>query len=165
MKKFFNSVARKFRAQVDKWLPGPDEDHLKGPELLELEEKNKSTAFTHEERDRLGLRGLLPHKVSTQDEQMDRVLENLRRKTSDIEKYIDLSNLQDRNERLFYYTALNHIEEVMPLIYTPTVGEACEKFSHIFHKPRGLYVTPDDKGKIREMLDIWPEKDVRVIVI
>jgi malate dehydrogenase (oxaloacetate-decarboxylating)(NADP+) len=165
MKKFFNKVAAKFRAQVDRWLPSNDDCQPRGYALLDAEDTNKSTAFTREERDAKGLRGLLPHKVSTQDEQRDRVLENLRRKDSPIEKYIDLSNLQDRNERLFYYTALTNIEEIMPLIYTPTVGEACEKFSHIFHKPRGLYVTPDDKGKIREMLDNWPHNDVRVIVI
>lgn len=163
MKKFFNAVASKFRAQVDKWLPAPA--GRRGYDLLDEESENKSTAFTREERDAKGLRGLLPHKVTTQDEQRDRVLENLRRKCSPIEKYIDLSNLQDRNERLFYYTALTNIEEVMPLIYTPTVGEACEKFSHIFRKPRGMYITPDDKGKIREMLDNWPQDDVRAIVI
>ncbi|TAL38088.1 MAG: NAD-dependent malic enzyme [Alphaproteobacteria bacterium] len=165
MKKFFNRVAAKFRAQVDKWLPSNDQCEPRGYVLMDAEQTNKSTAFTREERDEKGLRGLLPHKISTQDEQRDRALENLRRKTSPIEKYIDLSNLQDRNERLFYYTALSNIEEVMPLIYTPTVGEACEKFSHIFRKPRGMYITPDDKGKVREMLDNWPHDDVRVIVI
>ena len=165
MKKFFNAVARKFRAQVDKWLPGDDPCKHHGYELIDDETENKSTAFTRAERDEKGLRGLLPHKVSTQDEQRDRVLENMRRKDSAIDKYIDLSNLQDRNERLFYYTALTNIEEVMPLIYTPTVGEACEKFSHIFHKPRGLYITPDDKGKVRDILDNWHHDDVRVIVI
>jgi malate dehydrogenase (oxaloacetate-decarboxylating)(NADP+) len=167
MKKLFNSVARKLRAAVDKVLPGNDNNCQCEPgwELLDQEDHNKSTAFTREERDALGLRGLLPHRVSTQDGQMERVLENLRQKSSDIEKYIDLVNLQDRNEKLFYYTAMRNIDEIMPLIYTPTVGEACEKFSHIFQRPRGFYITPDDKGHIREMLDNWPHKDVRVIVV
>jgi malate dehydrogenase (oxaloacetate-decarboxylating)(NADP+) len=167
MKKFFNKVAAKLRAGLDKLRPAPviDCNCPTGFDVLHDEAQNKSTAFTREERDEHGLRGLLPYKVSTQEEQKNRVLENLRRKTSDIEKYIDLTNLQDRNERLFYYTAMSDIEEIMPLIYTPTVGEACQKFSHIFAKPRGFYITPEDKGHIREMLDNWKQNDVRVIVI
>ncbi len=166
MKKFFNKVAAKLRAGLG-LAPAPavDCDCPTGFDVLHDEAQNKSTAFTREERGEHGLRGLLPYKVSTQEEQKNRVLENLRRKTSDIEKYIDLTNLQDRNERLFYYTAMSDIEEIMPLIYTPTVGEACQKFSHIFAKPRGFYITPEDRGHIREMMDNWKQDDVRVIVI
>lgn len=127
--------------------------------------RTKSTAFTRAERDQLGLRGLLPHAVTNLDGQGDRVLANMRRKHSNIERYIFLTALQDRNETLFYSTLVNHIEELMPLIYTPTVGQACSEFAHIFRRPRGFYITPDDRGLIREMLDNWPNDDVKVIVV
>jgi len=126
---------------------------------------NKSTAFTPEERQALGLRGLLPYNVCDQESQITRALENMRRKTYDIEKYIFLSALQGRNQRLYYRTVIDNIEEIMPLIYTPTVGQACKEFAHIFRQPKGFYITPDDKGSIREMLDNWPGDDVRVLVI
>ncbi len=126
---------------------------------------NKASAFTPEERERLGLRGLLPAQVETQELQIQRILENLRRKDSDIEKYIFLMSLQGRNERLFYRTMLEHIDEFAPIVYTPTVGQACKEFAHIIREARGFHVTPDDRGQIRTMLDNWPERDVRVIVI
>ncbi len=126
---------------------------------------NKSTAFTEAERDRYGLRGLLPARVCSQDVQIERVLLNLRRKTSDIERYIFLLALQGRTERLFYRTLVEHIEEVLPVVYTPTVGEACQQFAHIFRQPRGFYVTPNDRGRIRENLRNWPEEDVRIVVV
>ena len=137
----------------------------RGYDVLNDKSLSKSTAHTLAERERYGLRGLLPHAVSTQDVQISRVLENLRRKESNIERYIFLTALQDRNERLFYRTVIEHIDEIMPLIYTPTVGEACSQFAHIFRQARGFYVTPDDKGHIRRMLDNWPDPEVRVIVI
>jgi malate dehydrogenase (oxaloacetate-decarboxylating)(NADP+) len=96
---------------------------------------------------------------------MARVLENLRRKEHDIERYIFLIALQARNERLFHRTLIEHIDELMPLVYTPTVGQACREFAHIFRQPRGFYVTPSDRGRIRANLANWPERDVRVIVI
>ncbi|MDB3935927.1 NAD-dependent malic enzyme, partial [Granulosicoccus sp.] len=126
---------------------------------------NKSTAFTRDEREELGLRGLLPYVESTQQQQMTRALQNMRRKKSDIEKYIFLTALQTRNERLYYRTVIENIEEIMPLIYTPTVGQACKEFAHIFRQPRGFYITPDDRGEIRRMLDNWSGDDVRVVVI
>ena len=126
---------------------------------------NKSTAFTRDEREELGLRGLLPYVESTQEQQMIRALQNMRRKKSDIEKYIFLTALQTRNERLYYRTVIENIEEIMPLIYTPTVGQACKEFAHIFRQPRGFYITPDDRGEIRRMLDNWSGDDVRVVVI
>lgn len=137
----------------------------KGFELLQDKSLNKSTAFTREERDGLGLRGLLPHVVSTQRTQIKRILGNMRRKEFDIERYIFLSALQDRNERVFYQTVIENIEEIMPLIYTPTVGQACKEFSHIFRHAQGLFLTPDDRGKFAEILDNWPTRDVRVIVV
>ncbi len=126
---------------------------------------NKSTAFTEEERDRLKLRGLLPAAIGSQATQIERVLENVRRKESDIERYIALMALMARNERLFYRTLMDHIDEFMPIVYTPTVGQACREFAHIFRQPRGFYITPHDKGRIRTILDNWPTNDVRVVVV
>lgn len=137
----------------------------RGRELLKDPARTKSTAFTRKERDELGLRGLIPYAVSTLESQTERVLENLRRKENDIEKYIFLMSLHDRNERLFHHVAVENIDEILPLIYTPTVGQACREFAHIFRRPRGFYITPEDKGQIRAMFDNWPEDDVRVIVV
>ena len=92
-------------------------------------------------------------------------MENLRRKRYDIERYILLAGLHDRNESLFFRVVTENIEEIMPLIYTPTVGQACKEFAHIFRRPRGFYITPDDRGQIRGLLDNWPAEDVRVIVV
>ncbi len=134
-------------------------------ELLKDKTLNKSTAFSREEREALGLRGLLPYVVSSQEIQIKRILENMRRKEYDIEKYIFLSALQDRNEKLFFQTVIENIEEIMPLIYTPTVGQACKEFSHIYRHAQGLYITPEDKGEMEKLLDNWPNKDIRVIVV
>ena len=142
-------------------------DHgvIHGHDLLHNSAANKSTAFTLEEREKFGLRGLLPYSVSDQDTHQKRALGNLRRKAYDIEKYIFLSGLQDRNEKLFYRMVIDNIEEIMPLIYTPTVGQACKEFAHIFRRAQGFYITPDDKGDIRKILDNWHEDDVKVIVV
>ncbi|MDA7990686.1 MAG: NAD-dependent malic enzyme [Gammaproteobacteria bacterium] len=137
----------------------------RGVGLLHNSALTKSTAFTAEERERYGLRGLLPAAVGSMDTQLDRVLKNMRRKQTDIEKYIFLSALQDRNERLFYRLVIDNVSEIMPLIYTPTVGEACRKFANIFRTEKGFYVTAEDRGRIRELLDNWPHRDVRIIVI
>jgi len=126
---------------------------------------NKSTAFSEEERDQFGLRGLLPPAYCSQDDQLKRALENMRRKAYDIERFIYLQALQARNERLFYRMVIDHVEEVMPLIYTPTVGQACQEFAHIFRQPKGLYISANDRGRVRDVLDNWPERDVRVVVI
>jgi len=138
---------------------------LLGYDALKSSAVNKSTAFSQDERQALSLRGLLPHKVSDQNSQVTRVLKNMRRKKYDIEKYIFLSALQGRNQRLYYRTVIENIEEIMPLIYTPTVGQACKEFAHIFRQPKGFYITPEDKGSIRDMLNNWPSDDVRVVVI
>ncbi len=126
---------------------------------------NKGTAFTEEERKALGLQGLLPPRIHTQAEQAERVLENLRRKNSDIEKYIFLTSLQDRNKTLFYRVLIDNIEELMPLIYTPTVGQACLEYGHIFRAPRGIFISVRDKGHIADLLRNWPFKDIRIIVV
>ncbi len=136
-----------------------------GVALLHNASLNKSTAFTEEERDRLGLRGLLPPTVGSMDRQIERVLANLRRKDSPIEKYIFLSALQDRNERLFYRLIIENFQEIMPLIYTPTVGQACKEFANIFRTEKGFYVTANDRGRIKDILQNWPHKEVKIIVI
>jgi malate dehydrogenase (oxaloacetate-decarboxylating)(NADP+) len=137
----------------------------RGVELLHDPLLNKGTAFTESERDALGLRGLLPPRIASQDQQLERVLENFRRKTSDLEKYIYLISLQERNEALFYRLVTSNLEEMMPIIYTPTVGLACQKYGHIFRRPRGLYITSKDRGRIQRLLQNWPQSDVRIIVV
>ena len=143
----------------------PDQEIARGVKLLHDPVRNKGTAFTDAERDLLGLRGLLPPKVCSPAEQEQRVLGNLRAKESDLERYIALISLQDRNETLFYRVVTNHIEEIMPLIYTPTVGKACQQFSHIYRRPRGLYVSLQDRGRVAEILSHWPHRDPRIIVV
>lgn len=138
---------------------------LRGFDLLADIRNNKGTAFTHEERQALGLRGLLPPAVFGLEDHKVRALANIRRKDSDIERYVFMHSLLCRNETLFYRLVIDHIEELMPIIYTPTVGQACREFAHIFRQPRGFYITPSDKGDIRTILDNWPEKDIRIIVI
>jgi malate dehydrogenase (oxaloacetate-decarboxylating)(NADP+) len=142
----------------------PAELH-RGVKILHDPVRNKGTAFTEDERDALKLRGLLPPRVHTMAEQELRVLGNLREKSTDLEKYLYLIALQDRNENLFYRVIMNHIEEMMPLIYTPTVGQACHEFQHIYRKPRGFYVSLHDKGRIKEILQNWPHKNARIIVV
>ena len=127
--------------------------------------RNKGTAFNEAERDALRLRGLLPPRVFTLDQQMLRVLENLRRKPDDLEKYIFMMGLLDRNETLFYRVLLDHLAELMPIIYTPTVGQACLEYGHIFRRSRGLFISANDRGRIPQILQNWPSDDVRVIVV
>jgi len=136
-----------------------------GVRMLNDPALNKGTAFTEAERDALGLRGLLPPRILTQDQQVAKVLENFGDKTSDLEKYIYLVSLQDRNERLFYRVVIDHIEKMMPIIYTPTVGYACQVFGHIWRRPHGLFITARDRGQIARVMENWPHRDVRVIVV
>ena len=127
---------------------------------------NKGTAFTEEERTSLGLHGFLPPRVTTQEQQVARILETVRGAGSDLDRYIALTALQDRNEHLFYRTVMDHVAEMLPILYTPTVGEACKRFSHIFRRPRGLYICPRDRGRIRAILRNWPAAaEVAVIVV
>jgi malate dehydrogenase (oxaloacetate-decarboxylating)(NADP+) len=126
---------------------------------------NKGTAFSEEERDALGLSGLLPPHVQTQDQQVQRVMENFFRKPTDLEKYIHMLALQDRNEALFYRVLMDHLEEMMPIIYTPTVGQACQEYGHVFRRPRGLFVSARDRGRVADVLRNWPYWNVRIIVV
>jgi malate dehydrogenase (oxaloacetate-decarboxylating)(NADP+) len=136
-----------------------------GVALLRDPALNKGTAFTEKEREILGLQGLLPPRVHTMEEQVSRVLENLRRKPNDIEKYIFMISLQDRNKTLFYRVVTDHIEEMMPIIYTPTVGQACLEFGHIFRRPRGIFISTKDRGRMHKLLRNWPYHNIRVVVV
>ena len=149
-----------FELQVQLHLNGK-----RGVDILHDPILNKGTAFTESERDALGLRGLLPARVGTQERQVMRVMENLHRKATDIEKYIFLVALQDRQENLFYRVVMDHLDEMMPIIYTPTVGQGCIEFGHIFRRPRGLYISFKDRGRVREILKNWPYHDVRIVVV
>lgn len=137
----------------------------RGVKLLHDPVRNKGTAFTLAEREQLGLRGLLPPRHNSVADQELRVLDNLKHKVSDLERYLFLIGLQDRNEILFYRVLINHIEAMMPLVYTPTVGKACQQFGHIYRRPRGLYISLDDRGSIAEVLRNWPHPEARIIVI
>jgi malate dehydrogenase (oxaloacetate-decarboxylating)(NADP+) len=125
---------------------------------------NKGTGFTEKERDAFGLRGLLPAHVLSMDAQAARVMTNLRRLPNDLEKYVALNALHDRNEMLFFRIVCDNIDEIQPLIYTPTVGLACQKFGHIFQRPRGLFISANDRGRIAKLLANWPYPAKLIVV-
>lgn len=127
-----------------------------GVSLLHDPLRNKGSAFTEAERDALGLRGLLPPHVHTQDEQATRVLQHMRNLADPLEKFIALNALHDRNEALFFRVVCDNVDEIQPLIYTPTVGLACQRFGHIFQRPRGMFISINDRGRIAEVLRNWP---------
>mgnify|MGYP001162647903 CR=1 FL=1 len=138
---------------------------LKGSQILHDPLLNKGSAFSREERTVFNLNGLLPARVLTIEDQKNRIMENYYNKQNDLEKYIFLIALQDRNETLFYKTLVDEIDTLMPIIYTPVVGEACQKYGHIFRRPRGLYISNDHKGNVKNILKNWPNKKVDVIVV
>ncbi len=140
-------------------------DSLRGFALLDDPIRNKGTAFTMEERRQYGLEGLLPHSVETLDRQVERVMEHLDAKASDLERYIYLIGLSDRNETLFYRAVMSDPSRFIPILYDPTVADACLAFGHIYRRARGLYITREMKGRIAEVLRNWPEKDVRFICV
>lgn len=125
----------------------------------------KGTGFSREEQDALGLRGLVPPRIFDLEVQIVRALAQVRRKTSDLEKYIFLVALQQRNETLFYRLLLDNLEELMPIIYTPTVGQACLEYGGIFRHPRGLWISIEDRGHVEAILRNWPRRGVRMIVV
>ncbi|XP_029458127.1 NADP-dependent malic enzyme, mitochondrial [Rhinatrema bivittatum] len=126
---------------------------------------NKGMAFTLEERLQLGIHGLLPPCFLSQDVQVLRVIKNFEAKSNDLDKYIILMTLQDRNEKLFYRVLTSDIERFMPIVYTPTVGLACQQYGLAFRRPRGLFITIHDQGHIATMLNSWPEEDIKAIVV
>jgi malate dehydrogenase (oxaloacetate-decarboxylating)(NADP+) len=137
---------------------------LSGVGLLHDPLLNKGTAFSEIERDALGLRGLLPPHAHTQEEQMARFLTNMRHLPDPLDKFVALSALHDRNEALFFRVVCDNVDEIMPLIYTPTVGLACQRFGHIFERPRGMFITINDRGRIAEILRNWPQKAGIIVV-
>ena len=137
----------------------------RGFDVLRDKALNRSITFGRKERDRLGVRGLLPYCVATERQMVARLIANLARLPRDIDRYMLLSSVQERNERLFYRTVIEHVDQILPIIYTPTVGEACKEFSHIAREPKGFFITPADRGAIRRILANWPGKDIRVIVV
>ena len=141
-----------------------DANPPRGIALLRDPLLNKGTAFTEQERDTLGLRGLLPAHVLSMEAQAKRVITNLRRLPNDLEKYVALNALHDRNEALFFRIVCDNIDEIQPLIYTPTVGLACQRFGHIFQRPRGLFIGANDRGRIPELLANWPYAAKLIVV-
>src|SRR5476651_305445 len=144
--------------------PSTDTDLPHGMALLRDPLLNKGTAFTEQERDALGLRGLLPAHVLSMQAQAERVMTNLRKLPNDLEKYVALNGLHDRNEALFFRVVADNIDEIQPLIYTPTVGLACQRFGHIFQRPRGLFISANDWGRIPELLGNWPYPAKLIVV-
>jgi malate dehydrogenase (oxaloacetate-decarboxylating)(NADP+) len=136
-----------------------------GHQLINDPALNKGTAFSAEERIALGLEGLLPPGINSMEQQVQRVMGNYNRKTTDLERYIFLVALQDRNQTLFYRVLSEYLEEMLPIIYTPTVGQACQQFVHIFRRPRGIFVSTQNKGHLSDILRNWPNRSVRVIVV
>ncbi|MEO8442899.1 MAG: NAD-dependent malic enzyme [Betaproteobacteria bacterium] len=136
----------------------------RGVDILRDPLLNRGSAFTAEERETLGLRGLFPPHISTQEEQVARFMRSLQRLPDSLEKYIALNALHDRNEALFFRVIVDHIDEMQPIIYTPGVGLACQKFGMIFQRPRGIFITPNDKGHIASMLRNWPHRAGLIVV-
>ncbi len=139
-------------------------DFPRGVALLRDPLLNKGTAFTERERDALGLRGLLPPHVLTMEEQAERIRQNLRHLPDDLEKHVALNALHDRNEALFFRVVCDNIDEIQPLIYTPTVGLACQRFGHIFQRPRGIFIGANDRGRVAELLRNWPHPAKLIVV-
>ncbi len=142
-----------------------NETSLTGQLLLDNPLLNKGSAFSQDERREFGLLGLLPLHSSTLEEQLARTYENYQRKETDLERYVFLTALQDRNETLFYRLLLDHTSEMTPIIYTPTVGEGCRQYSHVFRRPRGLYISFPNRDEIPRLLENAPSKRVEVIVV
>ncbi len=139
---------------------------VRGYDLIRDPLLNKGTAFTPRERSELGLHGLLPNACSTMEEQAQRIYASLNEKTTAMEKYIGLVSLQDRNEHLFYRVLCDHLEELLPIIYTPTVGSAAQNFSRIFRRGRGVWLTPDLRGQAEEVLRCAAgDREVRLLVV
>lgn len=138
---------------------------MKAVDVLRDPLLNRGTAFAVEEREARGLTGLIPPRVESIEEQVARVLANLRGKSSALEKYIYLSGIQNDNETLYFRTLIDNLEETLPLVYTPTVGEACLQWSRIYQRPRGLYLSVRERGRIAAALRAWPQRNVAIIVV
>ncbi|KAI4387395.1 hypothetical protein MLD38_005233 [Melastoma candidum] len=152
----------------------PPEDQLVTPwsvsvasgySLLRDPHHNKGLAFSEKERDAHYLRGLLPPTIVSHELQVKKMMHNIRQYQLPLQKYMAMMDLQEMNERLFYKLLMDNVEELLPVVYTPTVGEACQKYGSIFRRPQGLYISLKEKGRIREVLKNWPERNIQVIVV
>ena len=141
------------------------ETNKRGVELLQDSALNKFTSYTEEEKQALGLVGLVPDKVESEDLQLKRVMHQLGNKNTDLDRYIYLMNLLDHDETLFYRTIMSDPVRFLPIVYDPTIGEACLKFGHIFRSPRGMYISIERRGQVKEILRNWSVEDVRVICV
>ncbi|MBP6785957.1 MAG: NAD-dependent malic enzyme [Candidatus Promineofilum sp.] len=141
------------------------EDFPRGAALLQNALLNRGTGFTEAEREAFDLKGLLPPRVLSMQLHAARILENFHKKPTDLEKYVHMIDLQDRNQALFYRILIDNLDTMMPIVYTPTVGQACQQYGHIFRRPRGLFISAHDQGRIAEVLQNWPSDDIRVIVV
>ena len=141
------------------------EDFPRGTQLLFNPLYNRGTGFSKAEREAFGLSGLLPPRVLSMEHHAARILENFYKKPTDLERYVYMIGLEDRNETLFYRILIDNLDTMMPIIYTPTVGQACQQYGHIFRRPRGLFISAKDKGRIADLLKNWPIDDIRVIVV
>ena len=139
--------------------------HPRGTDLLHNALLNKGAGFTEPERNALGLRGLLPPRVASLEQQVARVLENVREMPTPLTQYRYLTSLLDRNTTLFYRVVVDNLDEMMPIIYTPTVGQACQEYGHVFQQARGLFISIEDRGHVIDVLRNWPYDDVRIIVV
>ncbi|KAJ7963071.1 Malic enzyme [Quillaja saponaria] len=153
------------RATEDQFVTPWTVSVASGSSLLRDPHHNKGLAFTERERDAHYLRGLLPPTVASQELQVKKMIHNIRQYQVPLQKYMSMMDLQERNERLFYKMLIENVEELLPIVYTPTVGEACQKYGSIFMRPQGLYISLKEKGKILEVLRNWPEKNIQVIVV
>ena len=151
----FDRLAAGLEAEIDAY----------GSDLLTRRMLTKDLGFPTEERIAFGLRGLLPDRVMSIEEQVDLEVEHLRRKSDELEQYIGLAALQDRNATLFYRVLAEHVEEFLPVVYTPTVGRACQEYSHILRRTRGIWITPEDVDRVPSVLRHAPYTDVRLIVV
>ncbi len=156
----------------ERWCP-PDESggdaalkvHKRGKDLLTDPLLNKGTGFPDSERDALGIRGLVPPQVVSIDDQVHRVMENFQRQDNDLARYVHLETLHDRNETLYYRVLLGHIRELTPIVYTPTVGKACQEFGHIYRRARGMYFSAWEQAFFDDMVHNWPEPEVDIVVV
>lgn len=137
----------------------------RGMDLMQNPRLNKGTAFTEEEREALGLIGLLPEGVDPEENRLKRVMLQLAKKSTDLARYIFLQSLHDNDRTLFYKTIMSDPVRFMPIVYTPTVGAACQTYGHIMRRPKGIYLGINRKGRIAEILRHWPEQDIRFIVV
>ncbi|XP_028057440.1 NADP-dependent malic enzyme-like isoform X2 [Camellia sinensis] len=136
-----------------------------GYTLLRDPHHNKGLAFSEKERDAHYIRGLLPPSILTQELQEKKVMQNLRSYDVPLHRYVAMMDLQERNERLFFKLLIDNVEELLPIVYTPVVGEACQKYGNVFRRPQGLFISLKEKGRILEVLKNWPEKNIQVIVV